>query len=1169
MQAWQILSVSAVYIGVLFVVAWWGDHIELSQSRRIEWLRTSAIIYALTLAVYNTTWSFYGSVGRATASGFDFLPIYIGPILILLFGQKLIAKVIRIAKEQNATSIADFISSRYGRSQTLATLLTLAALVGALPYIALQLKAIATSFDAIVLAEPDASEYFISQDTALSVAIFLAVFSIVFGIRHIHAREHHRGLMLAIAFESLVKLAAFVVVGIYIVFEASGGAYSLYQRVLDDPRLASLTHPDFTNPTWISNTIISMVAFLCLPQAFHVAVVENQNPKHVRSAAILYPLYLLVISLFMVPIAMVGLLTFGQSINPDLYMIAIPLASNSQAIALTAFIGGLSAGTGMVIVATVALSTMICNDVVMPIVLRSRAFKFGHPNTDLTKVLIAIRRACAIGVLALAYGTYRFLDKSYPLTSIGLVSFVGVAQFGPAFLGGLYWRRANRAGAVAGLLTGLAVWSYTLLAPIAMTLWKLPGAEIPHWAHPHALFGLGGLDAISHSTLWSLGLNIAVFIFVSLLARQTTVDRARALAFWQGAAADTLAPTTPRSILYMDDLRSLTSRFIGFQEGAGSFDKYLARRLAGYGPPLKPSRLIDSDALHFTETALSGAIGAASARVVMAAALESDRISTRQARDILDEASEALRFSRGLLQGILESLSQGVCAFDSEFRITAWNGRFLEMLELPADFIRVGLSLSEMVSFNTARGEYHDTDLRDLFFYRKAELHALPYQYERIRPDGRVLEIIFARMAGNGYVATYTDVTDRHAAALTLRDANERLEERVQERTLQLEKAKRSADDANASKTRFLAATSHDLMQPMTAARLFIAALQESLARGEIASPEDRGKEAVLAQRALSAFVSTEQLLDELLDISALDTGVVKPDVKSVDVGSILSQLALEFSGTATERGLHFRVLPRTITGLSDPALLRRALQNIISNALRYTPSGGVLVGCRCRLDCIEISVHDTGIGIPENRIHEIFQEFRRLDINPTAERGLGIGLSIVDRIVNLLEHRLEVRSTLGKGTSFTIKLPRSHEAAACPESTDERPSSDDHIPLRVLCLDDDLSIRQGLQALLMRWSYEAFLASDVDQAIAICREREIDAILLDLKLGSSPIDGLAAYDIICAATRHRIPAILVTADRTEAVRRTARQRNILLVQKPIRPAALRKALLASSSRAD
>jgi Na+/proline symporter/signal transduction histidine kinase len=1162
------MAVSAVYIGVLFVVAWWGDYDEHSQNRRFGRLSNSAVTYALTLAIYNTTWSFYGSVGRAAASGFDFLPIYLGPILILLFGRKLLAKVIRIAKEQNATSIADFISSRYGRNQLLATLLTLTALISALPYIALQLKAIATSFDALVRTTPSASKYSVLQDTALFVAIFLAAFSIMFGIRHIHSREHHHGLMLAIAFESLIKLAAFVIVGIYIVFEASGGVHSLYQGMRDDPALVALMRPDFANPTWLSNTLIAMVAFLCLPQAFHVAVVENQNANHISSAAILYPLYLLLISVFMVPIAIVGLSTFGQSMDPDLYVIAIPLASDSKVIALTAFIGGLSAGTGMVIVATVALSTMICNDVVMPIVLRTSAFKFGPPHADLTRIMIVIRRVSAIGVLVLAYGAYHFIDQNYPLTSIGLVSFVGIAQFAPAFLGGLYWRRANRAGAVAGLLVGLAIWSYTLLLPIAMNLWPPPGAvDFPLLVQTQALFGISGLDAVSNSSFWSLGLNTLVFVLVSLFARQTTVDRARALAYWEGATIGASIPTAGRPILYMDDLRRLTSRFVGFTEGADSFDKYLARRAVGYGPPLKPSGLIDSDALHFTETVLSGALGAASARVVMAAALESDRISARQARDILDEASEALRFSRGLLQGILQSLSQGVCAFDSDLRITAWNDRFLEMLELPPDFIRVGLPLSDMVKFNTARGEYNDTNLKDLFFYRKAELDALPYRYERIRPDGHVIEIIFARMTGDGYVASYTDVTDRHAAALALRESNERLEERVRERTHQLEKARRAADDANASKTWFLAAASHDLMQPMTAARLFIAALQESMTGEEPASTEERSKEVILAQQALSAFVSTEQLLDELLDISALDTGVVKPDVKPTDLGPILSQLALQFSGTATEHGLRFRVLPRALIVLSDPALLRRALQNIISNALRYTPSGKVLVGCRSRAGCIEISVHDTGIGIPDNKLSEIFEEFRRLEVIPGSERGLGIGLSIVDRIVNLLGHRLEVRSALGKGTSFTIKLPRSDETPSLEETEKEREPVVENRALRVLCLDDDLAIRQGLQALLTRWGYQAFLAADVEQAIEACKQEDIDVMLLDLKLGSSPIDGFQAYDMICATTRHPIPTVLVTADRSASVRQMSKQKDFFLVHKPIRPAALRKALLASATR--
>jgi Na+/proline symporter len=402
---WPVLGVSVAYVGVLFVIAWWGDRRAASDS-------------------------LFPMDSRRAAVGYEFLPIYIGPALLLIFGQPLYAKVLTIAKAQNATSISDFIAARYGKSQTVAALVTLMTLFGVLPYIALQLKAVGVSFDVLTARSQMAAQMDVPfwEDTSFAVAAAMAVFTIVFGVRHIHASEHHRGLMLAIAFEGLVKLSAFIAVGLFIVYGMFDGFTDLYARASANPDLHRLTEIDLSHANWYSVAIVSTICFVCLPQAFHVTAVENENPRHMRPAAWLYPAYLAILSVFMVPIAIAGLTTFGDRVNPDTYVINLPISADAGAISLFAFIGGFSAATGMVIVAGVSLSTMICNDVVMPVLLNLAARR----RRDISRVLLLVRRTAVLVILLLAYVMYRTVDQSYPLTEIGLMSFVAVAQFGPA-----------------------------------------------------------------------------------------------------------------------------------------------------------------------------------------------------------------------------------------------------------------------------------------------------------------------------------------------------------------------------------------------------------------------------------------------------------------------------------------------------------------------------------------------------------------------------------------------------------------------------------------------------------------------------------------------------------------------------------------------------------------
>lgn len=1164
MESWWILTASAIYIGSLFVIAWWADRKAADGSFPAISSRFAAVAYVLTLAIYNTSWSFYGSVGRATLNGFEFISIYVGPTLVLVFGPKILTRVIEIAKAENVTSIADFIAARYGKSQLLAAFVTIAATLGVLPYIALQLKAVGTSFDVLVDI-PERAAYQAKgflQDSAFGVAASMALFSIVFGVRHIHSSEHHRGLMLAVAFESLVKLAVFLVIAIFVVFEFFGGVGGLITEFSSHPELHTLLRFDPLQPAWISNVILSFIAFLCLPQAFHVSVVENHSPRHVKTAGWLYPLYLAIFSISVLPVAAAGLLRFGKSVDPDLFVITLPVDSGNQILSLVAFIGGLSAATGMVIVTSVALSTMVCNDVVMPLLFRTGMPGFIR-DLPVSSILLTVRRTAVVVILGLAYLMYRTVDKAYPLSLIGLLSFVAVAQFGPAFIGGLFWQRAKKLSAAAGITVGLCIWAYTLLLPSAGSMWPgilLIAQEGPFgisWLRPHALFGIDGLDPISHAALWSLSANILIFVALSYLGSQSTLERNQAVLFSTGAVRG-LHPRNARSVvLRLEDLKSLAMRFVGPERGSAAFDGYLAARKSGGDVRLDAGGFVDVDSIRFTENLLAGAIGAASARVVVAAYLEGHSLSRRAAMAMLDEASEALRFNRRVLQGALESVPQGICVFDEDLNVSAWNGRFLELLDLPRDIIRVGGTLSELIAFNMERGEYGPGDLRALLVNRDLNHQRWPYVYERARHDGTVLEIVYDRIPDGGYVSTYTDVTERHRSATALRLANEGLERRVMERTEDLARAKAEADRANQGKSQFLAAVSHDLLQPLNAARLFLAALDEELRIDALPDHNQKNKRDLL-QNAVKALHSTGHLLDTLLDMSAYDSGTVRAQPVDFAINDILSDLSIEAAPLAAQKEIKLKVVSCSAMVRSDPHLLRRVIQNLLSNAIRYTTTGRVLLGCRRGGNTLRVEVWDTGPGISEENRGRIFQEFLRLESGAQSEKGAGLGLAIVQRVCRLLGHDIEVRSRVGRGSCFAVDVPVANGPAPQPESKEQAclVAGDS---LTVLCLENEDDVLRSLSALLKSWGHEVLEANDVEAALLLTRKHKPDVALVDYHLDGHRT-GLEFIHKLQNETLN-VPTLVVTGNRSPETHEAVRGLGCELLLKPVKPASLRRFL--------
>ncbi|MDH4288178.1 MAG: sensor histidine kinase [Aquincola sp.] len=651
-----VLGASFAYLLLLFTVAWWADR-RASAGRSVI---GNAWVYALSIGVYCTAWTYFGSVGRAAASGLWFLPIYLGPTLAMLLAWSLLRKMVRIAHTHRITSIADFVASRYGKSRTLAALVTLIALVGILPYVALQLKAISSGFALLAGTQGANSAQGTPWwlDTTFVMALLLAGFTIAFGTRHLDASERHEGMVAAIALESVVKLLAFVAVGVFVTWSLFDGPGDIFARAAADRSLAPLLgltgssggEARFAGGQWFALTLLSALSVLFLPRQFQVMVVELVDERHLRRATWAFPLYMLLINLFVLPIALGGLLHFGRGgADPETFVLSLPLAGGHPWLALLAFVGGLSAATGMVIVEAIAVSTMVCNDLVMPIVLGS-----GRHTSDLSRLPLQIRRVVIVLLLMLGYLYFRIAGEAYALVSIGLISFAAVAQFAPALIGGMYWKGATRAGALAGLVAGFALWAWTLLLPsIAKSGWLPHGfvADGPFGItllRPEQLFGLTGLDSLTHALLWSLLANIGLLVAVSLARPPAAREVAQALRFVDVFRSDRQAGGTAtvrwRAQATLAELRQLAARFLGAEPAERLFAEYAQRS----GARRIERIVLDAQLVRHVETQLAGAIGSASAHAVVATVVEEEPLGPSDLLRLLDEASQVRALNRQL-----------------------------------------------------------------------------------------------------------------------------------------------------------------------------------------------------------------------------------------------------------------------------------------------------------------------------------------------------------------------------------------------------------------------------------------------------------------------------------------------------------------------------------------
>jgi len=1139
-----IAIVAIAYLLLLFAVAYWGDKGSATRSASAS----RPVVYSLSLAVYCTSWTFLGSVGVAARDGFSFLAIYLGPILVFLLAPSFIERIVRHAKAERITTVADFIGSRYGKSSAVAALATVIALVGTVPYISLQLKAISTSVATLVFHyRPNLDVPPLFGDLALPIAIGLGVFAILFGTRHADATEHQDGLVLAVAMESIIKLAAFLAVGLWTTFVLFTPG-ELWQAA----RESAMVSQAFETPlggSFLAGLGLSAVAILLLPRQFHMTVVENRTQAEIRRARWLFPLYLVTINLFVAPIAAAGLLRLGPQFDADLYVLALPLSASADLLAVVAFIGGLSAATAMVIVASVALAIMISNDLVLPFLLKRRG-RVAEPREDATRLILNIRRSAILLIVFFGYVYYRFAGNGSGLASIGLLSFAAIAQLAPPLLAGLYWKRANARGAMTGLSAGILAWAVTLLAPTFGIEPSVASAIAP------------AMDPLLFGCVVSLTVNIAGLVLGSLSRPSKPLERIQAAVFSNRDNQPVTTGSRARVNVRVADLKETIGRYLGPERtdrAFGAFAETHDGSLDDDGPA-------DGATITFSEQLLASAIGSASSRLVLSLLFQRHADSSRMALQLLDDASEALQYNRDLLRIALDQVDQGLAIFDGDYCLTFWNRQFRDLIGLTSEFGQVGTPLTTVFDQLLSAGEIDSHEYGQSF----EALTQPPAQRQiALARSGRTLEMRVNRMPDGGLVATVSDMTERVRRAAALREMNESLEERVRQRTFELTsaneklaEARRAAEAANIGKTRFLAAAGHDILQPLNAARLYVSALEER--QGSAPGAE-------LAGNIGSSLEAVEAIIGAVLDISRLDAGAMQAKFSEFPLDPLLRQIETDLQPLAREKGLSLRFVKTSVQVRSDRNLLRRLIQNLVSNAVKYTRQGKIVVGVRHRKGgLIDLEVADSGIGIPADQLQMIYQEFVRLDEGSRAASGLGLGLSIVDRIARVLDHPITASSRHGRGTSFRVGLSPASGAVAEFSAKSARPGQ---IGLamagtRVLCIDNEAAIRDGMQVLLSGWGCAVETHASAEEAIAAVERagQRPDIALVDYHLDRGT-NGLDAIRALRARVDPGLAAILVTADRSLSVRDEAVAMGVQMLTKPLKPASLRAAMASALQR--
>lgn len=978
-MGWVLSVIVLGYLSLLFLTAYLAERREAKGKSLVA----NPYVYSLSLAVYCTSWTFYGSVGEAATSGLSFLPIYLGPTLISALWAVLLTKVIVIAKRHRITTISDFIGSRYGNSLFLSGLVTVVALVGITPYLGLQMKAIMNTFT-ILAGEPKGT-----MVTGWMIALGLGIFAIIFGARRLDSSERHEGLVFAVAFESLVKLIAFVSVGLFVTYGLFNGFGDIFGRIQNSDYRHLLLIGKGSSVSfqeWTSLLFLSMMAVLFLPRQFHVSVVENSDPSHVTKAMWLFPLYLFFINIFVLPIAFGGILLGRAQAEADSFVLTIPMSTGSPYLALLVFIGGFSAASGMIIVESLALSTMVMNTLVTPAIYRFKRIE-GFPA-----MILNIKRIIIIGCVFLGYFFAVFIGRFYSLVEIGLKSFEAVTIFAPSFILGLYWKKGNKNGAIAGILVGFIIWFYTLLLPALIRAdvfpsgWSAASLMETDLINPHALFGLTGFDRWSHSLLWGLLFNLFAYVGLSLFTSKREEDEHQAWLFVEsreGRLASLKSPYT------LGQIEEMLGQYIGRQEAQEAVDRFISRQ------GIDRRSISRNDLIRLSDEAervLSGALGSSIAAILLedkstltkeergelSSSIKQMTDNLRLSRHELSEANRNLAYLKEFSENILESAPLGIVTVDSKLRVTYWN-REMEQL--------TGIQ----------KGRTMNRPVQSLLPWIKAEAWNSGEEKELVADasSSQIMKINVSpfKDPSGGLVIILENITEKKL---------------MEKQLLQTTKL--------ASLGKLTAGISHEIGNPLSSISSLVQELQslEMKDGEEVRFTRDSLKDINLhlariakTVRSLGDFArlsSSEKLPTDIVNLVGKTLDLVKYDKRSRKI---------EF---VTQMG-------KAPLILVNPDKLQQVFMNLVLNAIDAMPDGGRLkVSVQDRKRFVEVRFEDTGCGIEESMIDRIFDPF--FTTKPLG-KGTGLGLSICYGIFKEHNAEVSVKSEKGVGTIFEIRLPK------------------------------------------------------------------------------------------------------------------------------------------------
>ncbi|ATD00186.1 PAS domain-containing hybrid sensor histidine kinase/response regulator [Pseudoalteromonas spongiae] len=1132
---WSVSAIAFVYLALLFAIAY--------VSEKYKFQSFKSMVYGLTLAVYCTSWSFYGTTAQAANNGWWLAPTYVGSLLLFIFGWQVYLKISEICQTHKITSISDFIATRYGQSSSLASLITTISVFAIIPYISLQLSAISQSTQLIAGSAETQS---IWHDGTFYITLVLAIFAMLFGANKLRPNAHNLGLMNSIAFESLVKLFAFLAIGLYVCFELFESPTALLHSAKSAGLQQQVADHGSANYVYISHMILGVLAMLCLPRQFHVSFVERDDKTDIKKARWIFPIYLLLLNICTLPIGYAGLLLLEpQSVASDTFVLALPLAFENQTLAMVAYLGGFSAAISMVILAAIVLSVMITNDIINPLLLTKNKEKSAAVGLSPTGILRA-RKAVILGVLIASYFCHKLLSGTNSLANVGLMSFTLVAQFAPALLLGLVWRGASRKAAKYAILTGFAVWVYALFLPSVATslnwqsAWLVAGPLGLQFLAPADLLGLG-LDSISQTLLLSLTFNTVVFVYISLKRGAEVAEQLQAEKFV--FSVEQQHANNTKHQLSVDELSRLLLRFVDGATGKQIIQQYFPLAITGWQKPAS----MELESLVARE--MAAVIGGSSANLVLTAA-KNKHGQLSEVATIVDEASQVLKFNRDLLQSTIENVNQGISVVDGDLNLVAWNSVYQTMFNYPDNALYIGRPIADIIRFNAERGLFKASDIESEIAKRLAFLKTgSAYKYQRAHQNGRVFEMQGNPLPSGGFVTTFSDVTEFVNTQDALKEANTNLEQKVNERTHELMQANLELAQATESKTRFFAAASHDLLQPFNAASLFCSVMEEKSQGSEYAE---------LASNIKNSLTSAEDLLSSILELTKLESGSLKIEKSEFSIAKLITPLSAEFSALAYEKGLIFTSQFDDVTVSSDRTLLRRVAQNLLSNAVRYTQSGEVSLSAEKVGKQLVLSVKDTGPGIAAEDQTLIFQEFKQLDGHDKAQ-GLGLGLAITKRISDALNLDLTLRSNIGSGAQFSISLPlvvenkNRQEFTPTPVNTEQTAS---FVGLTVWLIDNDETVLQALAKRLQTWGCNVQTATNKAQLTALKEKNVLPMLIIaDYHLD----DGVTGVELLDECGLDHLPCIINTAEHDESVRELISDAGYPLLYKPVKAPALKR----------